>query len=265
MKTIDRRDFLGGVLATTGTALAATALPVAEAEEAAKAAAPDEAKKKPAGSADAIDFRFSPVAYQTAFCFPDDPCKSLVSESGQLLYGFDNWGGVHYFPMKIGFGLRGMKAPMVRLQKLESPTVPIVYTTLEYPGAEVLLTTFATNESGEGRVDNVILDVLPHHPSPGIDFEPMVEFFCAERLDLEESNGLLKVVNRKPRQLVLAGKTLLTRVGRGNSAGTMGLDLDLAAEADTASQPSQWRCGVPSLLPYSAGKTGSRTVDRADR
>jgi len=91
MKYIDRRDFLGGVLAS-GAALAASALPVAETTalpQSQPTAPKSTPEATPAHAGSAIDFRYSPVEYQTAFCFPDDKYKSLVSQSGTLLYGFD--------------------------------------------------------------------------------------------------------------------------------------------------------------------------------
>ena len=35
---------------------------------------------------DTVDFRYSPPEWQTAICLPDDPQKSLVDKSGELLY-----------------------------------------------------------------------------------------------------------------------------------------------------------------------------------
>ena len=46
-------------------------------------------------------------------------------------------------------------------QRLEAPGVPIVHTRLDRPEAFLHLTTFATRREGEGRVDNVILEVEP--------------------------------------------------------------------------------------------------------
>ncbi len=34
----------------------------------------------------AVDFRHAPPEWQTAICLPDDPHKSLVDRSGELLY-----------------------------------------------------------------------------------------------------------------------------------------------------------------------------------
>ena len=202
MNPIDRRDFLGGVLAS-GAALAASTLPVAEALETPQPA-PEPAPVAPSA---AVDFRYSPVHYQTAFCFPDDPCKSLVNQDGHLLYGFDNWGGIHYFPLKIGFALRGMIHPKVAAQALESPSIPILRTTIEYPAAVLTLTTFATNHPAEGRVDNVIFDVASRSGRP-VDFEPMVSIGCADDLLLEAKDGLFTVLYRKSRQVILVGRDL---------------------------------------------------------
>jgi hypothetical protein len=39
------------------------------------------------GPAAAIDFRYSPLSYQTAYCFPHDPHKSLAGNRGELRLG----------------------------------------------------------------------------------------------------------------------------------------------------------------------------------
>src|SRR5208283_1856690 len=106
MTPINRRDFLGGVLAT-GTTLATSALPTAEAQSPATPP-PARPKAEPHNAASAIDFRYAPALRQTAFCFPDDPQKSLVNQAGQLLYGYDKSASVTFFPLKIGFALNGM-------------------------------------------------------------------------------------------------------------------------------------------------------------
>src|ERR1035438_8355387 len=38
---------------------------------------------------DTVDFRYSPPEWQTAICLPDDPQKSLVEKSGELLYHYN--------------------------------------------------------------------------------------------------------------------------------------------------------------------------------
>lgn len=105
-----------------------------------------------------IDFRYAPLSWQTAFCFPDDPHKSLVGEQSDLRYGFER---EHGFTHVVEFSARGMEPDTVGDQRLEAPGVPIVHTRIDRPEAFLELTAFATNRSGEGRVDNVILDVRP--------------------------------------------------------------------------------------------------------
>jgi hypothetical protein len=134
--TLNRREFL----ATTSTALAA---PGAAFEDAVP-----------------IDFRYAPLMGQTAFCFPDDPHKSLAGEHGDLRLGFTR-GGLENFALVAEFSVRGMEAGRPVSQWLEAPGVPIVHTRLERPEAFLELTTFATNRPDEGRVDNVILQVRP--------------------------------------------------------------------------------------------------------
>jgi len=227
MIPLDRRDFLGGVLAT-GATLAASTLPASQAPKSAPGtaaspqAAPEAARDK---AASGVDFRYAPAQYQTAFCFPDDPHKSLVGQSGSLLYGYDGAAGVHYFPLKVGFGLHGMRSPKVRSQKLESPTIPIVTTALEYPEASVVLTTFATNLSGEGRVDNVIFEVTSDSEAT-VDFEPVVDFDCNEEVDTDEKDGVVRVFNRKSHQMLFAGKALLKPPLAGAAAGIVARDDD---------------------------------------
>jgi hypothetical protein len=48
----------------------------------------------------AVDFRYSPPEWQTAICLPDDPHKSLVDRSGELLYHY-NQGG-REFATRVG-------------------------------------------------------------------------------------------------------------------------------------------------------------------
>jgi hypothetical protein len=206
MTPLNRRDFLGGVLAT-GTTLAASALPVTEAQQPAAAPAPAHPKTESGNAASVIDFRYAPALRQTAFCFPDDPHKSLVGQAGDLLYGFDKSASVTFFPLRVGFALNGMQAPKVLLQQIESPAVPIVRTTLEYPGVSVALTTFATNDSAEGRVDNVIVEVTSHSGG-AVNIEPLVEIDSQEKFDFEEKDGVFTVLHRKSREVLLVGKVL---------------------------------------------------------
>src|ERR1035441_898958 len=109
-------------------------------------------------SATPIDFRYAPLSGQTAFCFPDDPAKSLVGERGELRYAFAHG----RFETVVGFSLSGVEPDVIARQELESPAVPIVHTRIDRAEAFLHLTTFATNRASEGRVDNVIVEIRAH-------------------------------------------------------------------------------------------------------
>jgi len=107
----------------------------------------------------AVDFRYAPLQWQTAYCFPDDPHKSLVDQSGRLLYGNPGRTGAEFYPVLVEFSLLGMENDHVVRQELEAPGVPVVHTLIERPGARFELISFATNRAGEGRVDNVLMRI----------------------------------------------------------------------------------------------------------
>ena len=107
--------------------------------------------------ASAIDFRYSPLSFQTAYCYPDDHHKSLIGERGELRCGHPGQGGgTVNFPEEVEFSLEGMEANHVGGQRLEAAGIPIIHTRVDRPEAIMQLTTFATRREGEGRVDNVI-------------------------------------------------------------------------------------------------------------
>src|ERR1039458_6676081 len=134
----NRRQFLARSGAGLGTALAAASPAVGQ-------------------SATPIDFRYAPLSGQTAFCFPDDPFKSLVGERGELRYGFARG----HFETVIAFSVTGVEPDVVARQELESPAVPIVHTRIYRAEAFLHLIAFATNRASEGRVDNVIVEIRP--------------------------------------------------------------------------------------------------------
>ena len=69
-------------------------------------------------------------------------------------------------------------------QQLESPAIPILRTILEYSCARMALTTFATNDGAEGRVDNVLLGISADIDET-MNVEPLIEFDTVEKFDLE--------------------------------------------------------------------------------
>ena len=164
MTESSRRKFLHDVSVGLGTAAVASSSPMviaAPSSAAQKGETTASSPQRESPSA-AIDFRYSPLSWQTAYCFPDDHFKSLIGEHGELRYGHPGQGGgIAYFPEVVEFSLEGMESNQVGEQRLDAPGIPIVHTRLDRPEAFLYLTTFATRREGEGRVDNVILEVEP--------------------------------------------------------------------------------------------------------
>lgn len=128
-----------------------------------------------------IDFRYAPLSYQTAYCFPDDPHKSLVGNRGELRMGHPGQGKpLEYFTAVVEFSVAGMESDRLVKQTLESPSVPIVHTVLERPTVTIELTAFATNRPQEGRVDNVIAEFRAH--STTVRAVPTVSVATSEEL-----------------------------------------------------------------------------------
>jgi hypothetical protein len=164
MSETTRRKFLQDVSVGLGTAavagsspiLASASSPVANEVEGKTSSAERESPST------AIDFRYSSLSWQTAYCYPDDPHKSLIGQRGELRCGhLGQGGGIAYFPEVVEFSLEGMEDDQVGGQRLEAPGVPIIHTRLDRPEAFLHITTFATRRESEGRVDNVILEVEP--------------------------------------------------------------------------------------------------------
>jgi hypothetical protein len=157
MDKFSRREFLEG-LAVSSAAAAAVQSPLPT--ENPKGNPEVDASGVPHNT---VDFRYAPRLSQATICFPDDPKKSLVGQAGDLRYGFgkDLSVGVEDFATVCTFSLAGMQDDRVVRQWLEAPDIPIVHTLIERPTATLKLTAFATRYANEGRVDNVLMTVLP--------------------------------------------------------------------------------------------------------
>ena len=156
MGSFGRRGFLGGLLAS-GAAVAAGRKETLEHTA-------RNANLVPENISDtAVDFRYAPRLSQTTICFPDDPKKSLVGQAGELRYGFAKnlLVGMEDFGTVCAFSLAGMQDDRVVRQWLEAPKIPIVHTLIERPTATLELIAFATRHADEGRVDNVLMTILP--------------------------------------------------------------------------------------------------------
>src|SRR5271157_2295699 len=108
MSESTRRRFLHDVSVGLGTAAVAGSSPrlsgassLAAPEAESKASEPE--SRSPST---AIDFRYSPLSWQTAYCLPDDPHKSLIGHRGELRCGHPGQsGGIAYFPEVVEFSL----------------------------------------------------------------------------------------------------------------------------------------------------------------
>lgn len=92
-----------------------------------------------------VDFGYMPPEWQTAICLPDDPCKSIIDKSGDLLVHYERIvGGSDGFRTRIS--IRIANDMVWKKQKLHSPRVPIVRTYLEANGLEVVEEAFAVTD-----------------------------------------------------------------------------------------------------------------------
>jgi hypothetical protein len=95
-----------------------------------------------------VDFRYMPPEWQTAICLPDDPYKSIVDKSGDLLYHYLRIaGGTDRFQTRIG--VRIANDVVWRKQQLHSPRAPIVRTFLKANDLEVIQEAFAVTDGLE--------------------------------------------------------------------------------------------------------------------
>jgi hypothetical protein len=211
MSESTRRKFLHDVSVGLGTAAVAGSSPILAS---ASGPAPQAAEAKTSSvesqsASTAIDFRYSPLSWQTAYCFPDDHHKSLIGERGELRYGHPGLkGGIGYFPQVVEFSLEGMEDNVVGGQRLEAPGVPIVHTRLDRPEAFLHITTFATQRADEGRVDNVMVEIEPRieHKLGAV---PLVIVKTKREVKLESTpeGAVLRLDNEKAPPFLLSDKS----------------------------------------------------------
>ncbi|HTV81991.1 MAG TPA: hypothetical protein VME18_05030 [Acidobacteriaceae bacterium] len=155
MKRINRRTFLasGTAVGVLGSLDLATVLRSSETPAAQEGGAGDAA----------VDFRFAPTEFQSTICFPDDPDKTVIGKWGDLRYDFpaNPFAGVGQFGTIVEFTLAGMPRSEWGEQRMEAPGISIVHTLIERPNAFMELIAFPTRRAGEGRVDNVLMEIRP--------------------------------------------------------------------------------------------------------
>lgn len=157
MGRFSRRSFLEGLVASGAAAVAS--------QQNVSAQLPKDDHYRSSSRLAAIDFRYAPRLSQATICFPDDPKKSLVGQAGDLRYAFAHglMVGMEDFATVCTFSLAGMQDDRLLRQWLEAPNVPIVHTLIDRPTATLELVAFATRHQNEGRVDNVLMTILPKH------------------------------------------------------------------------------------------------------
>src|ERR1017187_882403 len=97
---------------------------------------------------DTVDLRYSPPEWQTAICLPDDPQKSLVEKSGELLYHYNKAGRGREFGTRIAVEV--VSIAVWQTQTLYSPRVPIVQTHRAADGLQIVEETFAVTDPMPG-------------------------------------------------------------------------------------------------------------------
>jgi hypothetical protein len=249
MKTVNRREFLGSALVTGSALTSAALLP-----ELVVAQQPMQLPEAPVTSSVSpevgshqtpVDFRYAPALRQTAFCFPDDHYKSLIHQNGDLAYGFDMEKDVSFFPLKFRFSMYGMQKATAIDQTLESPSIPIVLTTLEQGNATMKLTTFATNRPGEGRVDNVFMEILPKQ-NEAVSVSPLVQIRTIQKCELKTEGAHLIVSQINTGKVLFVGM-----VFQNPSEGTVrGTDFDV--DTDQMQQLTLHRGIAAAGAPYRA-------------
>src|SRR5690348_12923898 len=83
MAKVDRRKFIAGVGLTLGSA----AVGLGETAQHSATSIPSGIDTIAVSAFSSLDFRYAPGDWQTIFCFPGDPYKSIIGRCGELCYG----------------------------------------------------------------------------------------------------------------------------------------------------------------------------------
>jgi hypothetical protein len=194
MKPINRRTFLsGGTVAGVFAGLDLSTMLLGSEPRAAAAAVPDDTVAEDT----AIDFRFAPADFQSTICFPDDPDKTVLGKRGDLRYDFpaDIFASIGQFGTIVEFTAAGMGQDTWREQTMESPEIPIVHTRLDRAAVNVELIAFATRRKGEGRADNVLMEIRAK--SGEVMAAPLIKIRSNLKYRLGDNTGAVSNVYRE--------------------------------------------------------------------
>lgn len=216
MSPVNRRAFVAGLI-VTGTA---AATPFASKETIPNFAGGSSPSQGVDDGAK-VDFRYAPHHSQSTICFPDDPHKSVIGQSGDLRYGFAKslLVGMEDFATVVEFSLAGFQDDQVTRQWIEAPGVPIVHTLIERPAATLELTAFATRHGNEGRVDNVLLSIKSNSKfnfnNASLAVAPKLHIRTCERLELQDYNSsIATAIFSESKAPFLVGAKLGEALGR---------------------------------------------------
>jgi len=189
MKPIDRRAFLTG--GTVAGVLAGLDLPTVLRGSELQAAVADAAEDA------AIDFRFAPADFQSTICFPDDPDKTVIGKRGDLRYDFpaDIFASIGQFGTVVEFTVAGMGEDAWREQTMEGCGIPIVHTRIDRAAINVELIAFATRRDGEGRVDNVLVEIRAK--SGVVVASPLVHIRSCRNYRMGDNTGKVSNIYRE--------------------------------------------------------------------
>jgi hypothetical protein len=204
----------------------------------------------------AVEFRNSPPEWQTAICLPDDPHKSLVDRSGELLYHYGQGG--REFATRIG--VETVPGAMWQQQELHSPRVPIVRTHHAADGLDIREEALAVTPPVGSARDDLLLVRLTNTGSGTRTLQPRLVVDTVLPFRFEADPGQVHVNERdtitsslrmtgvseteKPRRIIQlasvtvpAGKDATFAVVYRNGGGGV-------AEAPTLKQALAWRKGA---------------------
>ncbi len=197
MTRVTRSQFLGNALLMGGALTSTGFCPEALAQRAVVLQAVPIAYTSASevqGQPTSVGFRYSPASLQTTYCFPDDPHRILIDESGTLLYGYDREKSVYCFPLRTSFALYGIQETKVLRQIMWSSSVSLLRTELERTDATMTLPAIATDDPDEDRVENVSWRSVPRNGDRSECFFSM-RVYCAQKFGLKPENQILTVAN----------------------------------------------------------------------
>ena len=130
------------------------------------------------------------------FAFPTITTRAWSTNEADcsMIFQADRLASIDQFGTVLEFTLSGMDRDTVQRQWIESPSTPIVHTLIERPTVSFELVTFATDRPGEGRVDNVLLEVRANHGA--LEVAPRLNVQCAGTCGLDPGDSPYPVLTR---------------------------------------------------------------------